>query len=511
MYRAFFGLGEAPFRITPDPRFLHLDPAVEAALARSAAGIAERAGLVLLVGEVGTGKTTLVRRLLDTLPAEVRTVLVLHPTVGFEEILDHVLLELGVPVAGGGPDVLLERLAEFLREHARDGGTVAVFFDEAQALRDVDARRAPAPARPGRATTAGRRCRSSWRGSPSWTPGSPLPTLAPLRARVRVTARLAPLSPDGRGGLRARPPRARAGAAIRTSSPPTRSSAWRRHSQGVPRRDQRALRVGAGGGVRGGPAAHRRGPLIEAVVGRLRAAARAAGHPDARAAARRVAHRDGAAPAPDAGAAQPSSCSRWRRSPWPSIALVPLLATRPWRGDATVPPAPRRAAATPASAGRPEPRPRRTPSRAASRPVATRADGAGEPPRRSPRDVPAARASRRPRRSTRSRSSIASGRPTTRVTPTRCARSSRPTRRRPAPVLDVDPTGGGALVTPGAGIEAKPVGDRVTVRVPFQLSTRDDRGRAVRRQGVASLQVATHDGDARIVALAAESGPVPRR
>src|SRR4030095_11023740 len=135
MYRAFFGLGEAPFRITPDPRFLYLDPAVEAALGAVAGGISERAGLMLLVGEVGTGKTTLVRHLLDTLPPAVRTVLVLHPTVGFEEILDHILLELGVPVSGGGTEALLERLGEFAREHGRDGGTVAIFFDEAQALR----------------------------------------------------------------------------------------------------------------------------------------------------------------------------------------------------------------------------------------------------------------------------------------------------------------------------------------------------------------------------------------
>src|SRR5262249_57064280 len=107
----------------------------EAALEAITTGIVEHAGLVLLVGEVGTGKTTLVRQLLDTLPERVRTVLVLHPTVAFDEILDHVLLELGIPVAGGERDVLLERLAEVLREQARDAGVVG-FFDEAPALRD---------------------------------------------------------------------------------------------------------------------------------------------------------------------------------------------------------------------------------------------------------------------------------------------------------------------------------------------------------------------------------------
>jgi hypothetical protein len=78
-------------------------------------------------------------------------------------------------------------------------------------------------------------------------------------------------------------------------------------------------------------------------------------------------------------------------------------------------------------------------------------------------------------------------------------------------VLNVDPLGGGALVTPAPEVEAKPAGDRVTVRVPFQLNTHDDRGRPVRRQGVATWQIARRDGEPRIISLEAESGPVPRR
>ena len=78
-------------------------------------------------------------------------------------------------------------------------------------------------------------------------------------------------------------------------------------------------------------------------------------------------------------------------------------------------------------------------------------------------------------------------------------------------VLNVDPLGSGALVTPAPEVEAKPAGDRVTVRVPFQLSTHDDRGRPVRRQGVATWQIARRDGEPRIISLEAESGPVPRR
>src|SRR5262245_6780605 len=193
MYGAFFGLGEAPFRITPDPRFLHLDPAVEAALHTVVGAITSHAGLVLLVGEVGTGKTTLVRHLLDTLPPAVRTVLVLHPTVGFAEILDHILLELGVPVSGGGPDALLDRLAEFAREHARDGGTVAIFFDEAQALRDTTFAALPRlldlvgdDGRPAVQVVLS--------GQPELDARLAAPDLGSLRGRVHAIARLAPLS-----------------------------------------------------------------------------------------------------------------------------------------------------------------------------------------------------------------------------------------------------------------------------------------------------------------------------
>ncbi len=78
-----------------------------------------------------------------------------------------------------------------------------------------------------------------------------------------------------------------------------------------------------------------------------------------------------------------------------------------------------------------------------------------------------------------------------------------------AGALDLDPTGGGQLAVPTGLLEAKPVGDRVTVRVPFFLDALDDRGEAVPRQGVASLQVAVADGAPRLVAFAAESVALP--
>lgn len=134
MYEEHFGFREPPFRITPDPRFLYRNACVEEAAAALAYGIERRKGFLSLVGEAGTGKTTLLRHVLDTLSGNVRTVVLLHPTVEFDEILEYILSELGVPVEGGRKLVLLQRLHEFLVEHTRDGGNVALLIDEAQDL-----------------------------------------------------------------------------------------------------------------------------------------------------------------------------------------------------------------------------------------------------------------------------------------------------------------------------------------------------------------------------------------
>src|SRR5207253_3707324 len=101
MYAEFHGFRELPFNITPDPRFLYLNDNYQEALAALGYGIDARKGFIALVGEAGTGKTTLLRRLLDSVSPNTKTVLLLNPTVSFEDILEHILLELGVPSDGG--------------------------------------------------------------------------------------------------------------------------------------------------------------------------------------------------------------------------------------------------------------------------------------------------------------------------------------------------------------------------------------------------------------------------
>ena len=136
MYAAFYGLEEEPFNITPDPRFLYLNNTYQEALAALGYGIQARKGFLSLIGEAGTGKTTLLRHLLDTLDPSVRTVLLMNPTVSFDEILEYILMELGIPTEATGKLGRFHRLNEFLIEHARAGGNVALLIDEAQ---DLDA------------------------------------------------------------------------------------------------------------------------------------------------------------------------------------------------------------------------------------------------------------------------------------------------------------------------------------------------------------------------------------
>src|SRR5262245_54420000 len=137
MYEAFYGLREQPFRVTPDPRFLYRNPAIDEAVDALTYGLNQRKGFLSLVGEVGTGKTTLLRHLLDSVPPTTQTVFILYPTVQFEEMLEHILHELGIPTDGAGKFVKLQRLHEFLIEHTRAGGNAAILIDEAQ---DLDGR-----------------------------------------------------------------------------------------------------------------------------------------------------------------------------------------------------------------------------------------------------------------------------------------------------------------------------------------------------------------------------------
>jgi general secretion pathway protein A len=136
MYLAAFGLTEPPFTTTPDQRFLYLSTRHRDALAHLLYGVAERGGFVQLTGEVGAGKTTLCRHLLEHLPTDVDVALVLNPALTRLELLATICDELRIeyPPDGMSVKALVDALNTHLLEaHARGRRTV-VIVDEAQHL-----------------------------------------------------------------------------------------------------------------------------------------------------------------------------------------------------------------------------------------------------------------------------------------------------------------------------------------------------------------------------------------
>lgn len=135
MYIKFFGLAEAPFNITPDSRFLFLSQRHKEALSALLYGIKERKGFILLTGEIGSGKTTICRALVNELKAEnVRLALILNPGLSEMELLKTINDEFQIPSYYDTKKGLVDSLNEFLINENRQGNNVVLIIDEAQSL-----------------------------------------------------------------------------------------------------------------------------------------------------------------------------------------------------------------------------------------------------------------------------------------------------------------------------------------------------------------------------------------
>jgi len=137
MYKEFFGLHANPFNAAPDPRYLFLTPHAEEALACLTFGIESRKGFVLLTGEVGTGKTTLVNRVLERLrETQVATAFIFNPRLSVAEFLSYMLADFGVPYPSTSKSDILRQLNHWLLERYGVGQAVVLIVDEAQNLSD---------------------------------------------------------------------------------------------------------------------------------------------------------------------------------------------------------------------------------------------------------------------------------------------------------------------------------------------------------------------------------------
>jgi general secretion pathway protein A len=137
MYTSFFGLNEKPFSITPDPRYLFMSERHTEALAHLIYGVRESGGFIQLTGEVGTGKTTLARTLLQQVPDSADVAVILNPQLSRNEFLSAICEELGAPLPGSvnNLNTLTSALNAYLLENHSNGRRTILIVDEAQNLR----------------------------------------------------------------------------------------------------------------------------------------------------------------------------------------------------------------------------------------------------------------------------------------------------------------------------------------------------------------------------------------
>ena len=135
MYKSFFGLRVLPFGASPDPRFLYMMPQIRETLACLKYGIAARKGFVVMTGEVGTGKTTLLKTVLSGFSKDrVSSAFVFNPRLNVLDLLEFVLTDFGIPPERRTKSGMLLQLNRWLIERFRDRGLCVIVVDEAQNL-----------------------------------------------------------------------------------------------------------------------------------------------------------------------------------------------------------------------------------------------------------------------------------------------------------------------------------------------------------------------------------------
>jgi general secretion pathway protein A len=136
VYNRHFGFPESPFSATPDPRFFYTNRVYQEAFATLQYGIEAKKGFIVITGEVGTGKTTLLRKLMRNLQDTIHSVFIFNTLLSFPELLQVILHDLGLGSNGSSKVTMFQELNDHLIKQLKQGHIVAVLIDEAQNLSD---------------------------------------------------------------------------------------------------------------------------------------------------------------------------------------------------------------------------------------------------------------------------------------------------------------------------------------------------------------------------------------
>lgn len=195
MYQKFFGLRESPFNVNPDPRYLFMTKQIQEALAGLTYGIQNRKGFILLTGEVGTGKTTLLNRLLDWLRGQkVATAYIFNSQLEVNHLFDFIMADFEIPYESREKSQVLLRLNQWLLERYRAGETAVLIVDEAQNLSPEVLEEIRLLTNLETATE--KLLQIVLTGQPELEEKLKLPQLRQLRQRITLRCRTAPLSLD---------------------------------------------------------------------------------------------------------------------------------------------------------------------------------------------------------------------------------------------------------------------------------------------------------------------------
>jgi general secretion pathway protein A len=194
MYLDFFDLQREPFQVTPDPAFFYLFPSHREALAAILYGVEQRKGFVAIIGEVGVGKTTILRAFLDRLDRDrTKVIYLLNADVAFGDLLRSLLQEFGIVPEAETTFAMENQLHRFLIEQFRQDRNVALIIDEAQNMpvQTMEGLRVLSNLE----TTTDKLLQIVFCGQPELEQKLAQPELRQLKQRIAVQARVAPLTP----------------------------------------------------------------------------------------------------------------------------------------------------------------------------------------------------------------------------------------------------------------------------------------------------------------------------